>query len=210
MKEPKILIVDDEPVLQRAMEIALKNEGYKLYFADNGEEGLEKFTTEKPALVFLDLKMPVMNGYDFLESIEIRPDSPFTVIVITGHGDDDEIERCFKLGINFFLKKPLSMVEICGLARRCIEINMLRAEREELITSLQEANETIRHLKSFLVLCASCKRVMDGDEEWHDLDRYIQTHTDTTVSHGICADCVSKLYPELQNDFIKKITRKKK
>jgi len=210
VNEPKVLIVDDEPVLQRAMELALKNEGYKLFFAGNGEEGLEIFKKQNPELVFLDLMMPVMDGYEFLNSIKIKPDAPFTVIVITGHGNDDEIEQCFKLGINFFLKKPLNMIEICGLARRCIEINMLRAEREKLIENLQEANDTIRHLKSFLVLCASCKRVMDSDEQWHDLDKYIQTHTNTTVSHGICADCVQKLYPEHYASFKNKMKPPKK
>ena len=125
MNRPKVLIVDDEPVLQRAMELALKNEGYELFFAGNGEEGLEIFKEQKPELVFLDIKMPVMDGYEFLKSIKIKPDAPFTIIVITGHGNDEEIERCFKLGINFFLKKPLNMIEICGLVKRCIEIKRL-------------------------------------------------------------------------------------
>jgi CheY-like chemotaxis protein len=206
MEAPKILIVDDEPALQMALKMALKNEGYQLHFADNGHKGLEMFHAEKPELVFLDLKMPVMDGYQFLQSLELSPDSPFTIIVITGHGIDREIEKCYTMGIDFFLKKPLSMVEICCVARRCIEIKRLKAERERLIENLRQANETINYLKTFLVICSSCKRVRDEEENWHDLDAYIRTHTKTEFSHGICPDCIEILYP----DILDVIGRKKK
>lgn len=196
MEAPKILIVDDEPALQQAMKIALRNEGYQLHFADNGKKGLEILYEEHPELIFLDLKMPVMDGYKFLESIEVTPDSSYTIIVITGHGDDSEIERCYKLGIDFFLKKPLSIVETCCLARRCIEIKRLKVEREKLLKNLQQADETIRQLKEFLILCAACKRVKNKNDQWYDLDEYIRAHTDTKFSHSICPECTEELYPE--------------
>lgn len=204
LEAPEILIVDDEPAVQMALQIALKNEGYQMYFADNGQKGLEMFHEVHPELVFLDLKMPVMDGYHFLESLDISPDAPYTIIVITGHGIDREIEKCYKLGIDFFLKKPLSMVETCCIARRCIEIKRLRAEREKLIENLQRANETINYLKAFLVICSSCKRVRDEDENWLDLDAYIRTTTSTKFSHGVCPQCMEKLYP----DILKVINRK--
>lgn len=197
MEAPKILIVDDEPALQMALKMALKNEGYQLHFADNGQMGLEVFHEVNPELVFLDLKMPVMDGYHFLQSLEISPDFPSTIIVITGHGIDREIEKCYKLGIDFFLKKPLSMVEICCVAQRCIEVKRLKAEREKLIENLQQANETINYLKAFLVICSSCKRVRDEEQNWHDLDAYIRSHTDTEFSHGICPQCLEILYPDI-------------
>jgi len=209
VNEPKVLIVDDEPVLQRAIQIALKNEGYRLFVAGNGEEGVEIFNKENPDLVFLDLMMPVMNGFDFLQAIDIQPDSPFTVIVMTGHGCDEEIEKCYESGITFFLKKPLSMVEICGLANRCIENSRLRTEREKLQATVQRANETIRQLKAYLIFCAACKRVRDSNGHWHKLDACITTLTDSSVSHGICGDCVQKLYPELYEEFKEKMTQER-
>ena len=196
----KVLIVDDEPALQQALKMALKKEGYQLHFADNGQKGMEVFHEQHPELVFLDLKMPVMDGYQFLESLEITPDSSFTIIAITGHGIDREIERCYQLGVDFFLKKPLSMVEICCVARRCIEIKRLKAEREKLIKSLQQANETIEHLQSFLTVCAACKRVKDKNNEWNDMDTYIRTHSTIEISHGICPECAKRLYPQFCND----------
>lgn len=203
--EPKVLVIDDETALQQAIKLALKNEGYQLYFADNGQQGMELFQEHRPELVFLDLRMPVMDGYQFLETIKITPDALFTVIAITGHGADREIERCYKLGVDFFLKKPLSMVEICCIARRCIEVKRLKAEREQLIANLQQAMETIRYLKSFLVICSSCKRVREGEENWQPLDTYIRTHTSTQFSHGLCPECIRDLYPELSENVLKRM-----
>jgi CheY-like chemotaxis protein len=202
---PGVLVVDDEATLQEAIKLALKNEGYRLYFADNGQQGVELFREHRPELIFLDLNMPVMDGYQFLETISITPDALFTVIAITGHGMDPEVERCYRLGVDFFLKKPLSMVEICCLARRCIEVKRLKAEREQLIASLQQAKDTISYLKSFLVICSGCKRVREGEENWQPLDTYIRTHTSTQFSHGLCPECIRDLYPELSDNILKRM-----
>jgi len=130
---PKVLIIDDETSIQKAIAIALSNEGYELYFADNGKIGLEIFHNENPELIFLDLMMPEMDGYGFLNSIPLKLDAPFTIIVMTGYGADHEIARCYELGIDFFLKEPLRFKEICGLARRCIKMKRLERERESLL-----------------------------------------------------------------------------
>lgn len=201
----KVLIVDDEPALQQAIKLALKSEGYQLFFAGNGQQGVQLFHEQQPELVFLDLRMPVMDGYQFLETIKVPPDALYTVIAITGHGVDREIERCYSLGVEFFLKKPASMVEICCLARRCIEAKRLKAEREKLITKLQHAQETINYLKSFLVICSGCRRVRDNKEKWLDLEAYIRSHTTTQFSHGLCPDCTRNLYPEISEKLLKRM-----
>ena len=122
MTVPKILAIDDEPALQKAMQKALKNENYAVLFANNGLEGLEQLKNEKPDLVLLDLRMPKVDGFGFLEKINIKKDDPYSVVVITGHGNDREAERSFELGVNFFLHKPLSLVEVRCLAKRCLEM----------------------------------------------------------------------------------------
>ena len=110
MTVAKILVIDDEPALQKAMQKALKNENYDIIFADNGLEGLELLKKEKPNLVLLDLRMPKLDGLGFLEKINIKPDDPYSVVIITGHGNDREVERSFELGVNFCLHKPVSLV----------------------------------------------------------------------------------------------------
>lgn len=138
MSSPKVLIIDDEKTVKMAMQKALKNEGYELIFAENGKEGLELLKQKKPSLVFLDLKMPVMDGIEFLKKIKIAHNDPYHVVVITGHGEDADIDICYNLGVNSFLRKPLSMTEICCLAKRCIQLKQIEAELTEHRTNLQK------------------------------------------------------------------------
>ena len=138
MTVPKILVIDDEPALQKAMQKALKNENYDIIFADNGLEGLELLKKEKPNLVLLDLRMPKLDGLGFLEKINIKPDDPYSVVIVTGHGNDREVERSFELGVNFFLHKPLSLVEVRCLARRCLEMKAVEKELREHRHSLEK------------------------------------------------------------------------
>jgi len=138
MKTPKVLIIDDESIVRKAMQKALRNEGYKLYFAENGEQGLSLFAEIAPDLAFLDLRMPVMDGFAFLNKLQIKPKDPFLVVVITGHGDDKEVEESFRLGVNFFLRKPLSLIEVCCLARRCIDLKAMEADIRRHQDNLQK------------------------------------------------------------------------
>lgn len=130
MIAPSILVIDDEPVLQKALHKILKNEGYNIVFASNGIEGLAQLKKKKPDLIFLDLRMPGMDGFGFLEQINITPGDPYHVVVITGHGNDKEVQRSFELGVNFFLHKPLSLVEVRCIAKRCLE---MKANEQELL-----------------------------------------------------------------------------
>jgi CheY-like chemotaxis protein len=127
MSSPKVLIIDDDKALHKAMSKALKKEDCDLLFADNGRRGLELVAGEAPILIFLDLLMPVMDGFDFLRRLRPKPEDPYTIVVITGHGADTEIERCSRLGVDFFLKKPLSLIEVRRLARQCLAM-----KKEEL------------------------------------------------------------------------------
>jgi len=138
MAVPKILVIDDEPALQKAIQKILKNENYEIAYANNGLEGLTCLEKEKPDLIFLDLRMPGLDGFGFLEKINIRPDDPYHVVVITGHGDDKEVLRSFELGVNFFLRKPLSLIEVRCLTKRCLEMKTNEKELREYRNSLEK------------------------------------------------------------------------
>ncbi|OGQ97673.1 MAG: hypothetical protein A2521_03090 [Deltaproteobacteria bacterium RIFOXYD12_FULL_57_12] len=195
---PRVLIVDDESVLRTAIKKALKNSGYDLYLAADGREGLKIFQEVEPILIFLDLRMPDMDGFAFLKALQHKIDAPYTVVVMTGHGGDEEIKRCYKLGIHSFLRKPINLVEVCSLTERCIEFKKLEREREKLIHDLQTAAATIKTLEGFLPICASCKKIRDDQGQWNDVDTYIRERTNVEFSHGICPICVEKLYPDYQ------------
>ncbi|MGR3317670.1 MAG: ATP-binding response regulator [Candidatus Anammoxibacter sp.] len=116
----KILIVEDEPNVVNSIREALEKEPYKIVSADNGRVGLEIFEKENPVLIILDLRMPVMDGIEFLEHIKLSSSDPYSVIVLTGHGEDSDIKECFKLGISVFLRKPFNIYELRGLVKHSI------------------------------------------------------------------------------------------
>lgn len=76
--------------------------------------------------------------------------------------------------------------------------NRKLAENEliKTIADLQEAKSKIKTLAGLLPICASCKKIRDDRGKWHVLETYIHNNTDTKFTHGICPDCVERLYPD--------------
>lgn len=69
-------------------------------------------------------------------------------------------------------------------------------EREVLIGRLQEALDKVKTLTGLLPICASCKKLRDDVGYWHQVEEYVQEHTQARFSHALCPDCLKKLYPE--------------
>jgi PAS domain S-box-containing protein len=77
------------------------------------------------------------------------------------------------------------------------ERRRMELEREKLITELQAALGDIKTLRGLLPICSSCKKIRDDKGYWGGLERYIMDHSDAQFSHGICPDCMRRLYPDL-------------
>lgn len=144
MLNDKILIIDDEPDIIDAISESLEAKGYEIISAENGQEGLESYNREQPAVTILDLKMPVMDGIKFLEQIKLSPSGLSSVIVMTGHGDEEDMKRCFKLGANAFLRKPFNIYELRGVVRNSIELKRMQ---EGLMVEIAERKKMEEELK---------------------------------------------------------------
>ena len=82
--------------------------------------------------------------------------------------------------------------KILGLLCSAIDITSFK----ETIDRLQEALNQVQLLSGLLPICASCKKIKDERERWQPLEGYIQSHSEAKFTHGICPDCMRKLYPE--------------
>jgi signal transduction histidine kinase len=134
MEKDKVLVIDDEQSIIQAIyrSLMFEDENYELISASNGKEGLEKYYKEEPIVVILDLKMPVMDGITFLEHVKIKSTDPCSVIVVTGHGDSEEnIRKCFDLGVSAFLRKPFNNYEFKGLVRHSVALARSQKELKE-------------------------------------------------------------------------------
>jgi len=84
-----------------------------------------------------------------------------------------------------------------GIVREISVRKQAEKEREQLIARLREAMQNIKQLKELLPICAACKKIRDDQGYWNEVEIYIEQHTDAKFSHGICPECMKKLYPEL-------------
>ncbi|BBO86240.1 hypothetical protein DSCO28_68060 [Desulfosarcina ovata subsp. sediminis] len=82
------------------------------------------------------------------------------------------------------------------IARDITEQKQIESQREGLIKELQDALSNIKVLRGLLPICANCKKVRDDEGYWHDVAVYIRNHSEADFSHGICPECMKKLYPE--------------
>ncbi|MCP5455669.1 MAG: response regulator [Thermotogae bacterium] len=103
----KILVVDDSDVLRKIIVFNLKTSGYEVHEAVNGEEGLKKIKELNPAIVILDIMMPIMDGFAVLANLQ-KESINIPVIVLTAKGGDSDEENATKLGASKVLTKPFS------------------------------------------------------------------------------------------------------
>ncbi len=109
----RVLVVDDEPDIVSSIQYRLKFHEFEIITAAHGKEGLEKAANEKPDLILLDIRMPVMDGYEMLERLKNRPDlKDIPVIMFTAYGDARDIAKAADLGIVDYVTKPFDFTEL--------------------------------------------------------------------------------------------------
>jgi DNA-binding NtrC family response regulator len=136
----RILIVDDEKVMQESCSRILVKEGYQVYIANSGEEAIEKFDREFCDLVLLDLKMPGMGGIETLRRLkEMEPG--LTVLIMTGYPSIETAVRAIKLGAYDYITKPFTPDALRIAVNRALERKSLIIENQHLRKQLQAKNE---------------------------------------------------------------------
>jgi DNA-binding response OmpR family regulator len=112
----KILIVDDDPDLLRMVTMRLEANQYEVITAYDGEEGLEKVKAENPDLIILDIVMPKLDGYSFVQEIKKTEHKTIPIIILTAK---EEMEDIFKMeGISDYIIKPFDPEELALLLRK--------------------------------------------------------------------------------------------
>jgi CheY-like chemotaxis protein len=108
-KKPTVLIVEDEQSLNEAYQMILRKAGYRVQVAFDGQEALEILAMEEPALILLDLRMPRMDGIEFLRNYNVRQEHPnVKVIVFSNYDMQKEIDEAYNLGADRYFMKALA------------------------------------------------------------------------------------------------------
>jgi len=123
---PKILIVDDEPHIRLLLEQTLEeleDEGVELIIAENGEQALEIICGEKPDLVFLDVMMPKMSGFDVCREVKTELNlTDIYIALLTAKGQEFDKEKGKEVGADIYLTKPFNPDEIIEKAREVLKL----------------------------------------------------------------------------------------
>jgi len=139
---PNILIIDDEKAIRKTLSEILSFEGYKIDEAVDGEEGLKKFKDKAYDVVLSDIKMPKIDGIDFLQkALESNPDVP--IIMISGHGNIETAVEAVKKGAYDFIQKPPDLNRLLITIRNAMERNSLVTETKTLKRKAFKAQEMI-------------------------------------------------------------------
>lgn len=121
---PKILIVDDEAHLRLLIEQSLEDleaEGVQILTAADGQAGLELIQAELPNLVFLDVMMPRLNGFDVCQAVKqrLQLDGVY-IVLLTAKGQEYDRQRGAAVGADLYVTKPFDPDELLALARRVL------------------------------------------------------------------------------------------
>ncbi|MBC9813778.1 sigma-54-dependent Fis family transcriptional regulator [Crocinitomicaceae bacterium CZZ-1] len=137
----KILIIDDERAIRRALREILEFEKFDVDEAEDGKQGVEKAVSEEYAIIFCDIKMPNMDGMEVLDALkDAAVESP--VIMISGHGTIDTAVQAIKKGAFDFIEKPLDLNRILVTIRNASDRAALVEERKVLKKTVQRFKGT--------------------------------------------------------------------
>lgn len=119
-----ILVIEDDRFLSSLMKARLNKEGFEVTQAFNGEEALTILKQNKPDLIVLDLIMPRVSGFEFLETISVDPQlSRIPVMILSNLGQESDIQKVKRLGaVEYFVKVKTSIDDMIGHVKELLKI----------------------------------------------------------------------------------------
>ena len=121
MSRKKVLVVDDEPFICRSLSFVLRKDNYEVFEARNGEEALVAIRQHHPDLVFLDVMMPKLNGFEVTQQVRADPSlQGIRIILLTAKGQDTDRAVGAKAGADDYMTKPFSPTRILERAREIL------------------------------------------------------------------------------------------
>lgn len=115
-KERPVLVVEDDPALGRVIELVLKDAGYSVIAATDGREALDRVAEGLPGVVLLDMKMPVMDGWEFATELRSKYGRTVPLIMVTAAWNSEQ--RAQEIGADDYLDKPFDIDDLVRVVER--------------------------------------------------------------------------------------------
>ncbi len=191
----RVLLVEDNPGDARLVEEALRHSGFPVGRAGSLAEACQRAALGGVDAILTDLGLPDSRGLETLSALHQRfPAIP--VLVLTGSNDESVGVAAVQQGAqDYLIKDQLDGRSLARALRYAVERKRLEAERERLVGELREALAKVKMLRGLLPICAWCKKVRDDQGYWTELEAYVVANTDVEITHGMCAECLTRHFP---------------
>ena len=163
--KPRILVVDDEPAIRDSLKMILEYEGYEVMQAATGEEGVKLIEREAPDLVFLDIKMPGMDGLEVLQKLRHMVET-VPIVVISGHADISTAVEATRLGAFDFIEKPLASERVLVTVRNAVDTRRLKTENRSYRKDAEKKNQAETSSEFWWQRRCDAARTSQRDEGW--------------------------------------------
>ncbi|HKF00374.1 MAG TPA: response regulator [Actinomycetes bacterium] len=121
MATDRVLIVDDDRVIQELLRVNLELEGYQVEIASDGEEALRRFEAFRPELVLLDIMMPRLDGWQVARRLKEREAArAVPVVVVSARAQDADMQRGSEIGVAAYVTKPFDPIVLMDVVRRLL------------------------------------------------------------------------------------------
>lgn len=174
-KKNTLLVVDDEPQIQKMLDILLSGENFKIVECLSGKQALRMCALVKPDLILLDLGLPDMDGKEVIKALREWSHAP--IIVLTGRSSEEEIACTLNLGANDYISKPFNVDVLLARINASLRSSAVRTTGEPYLTNGPLRMDLVRH-EIFLH-----ERLTPFTPKEYDLLRYFMVNLGKMLTH---------------------------
>jgi DNA-binding NtrC family response regulator len=192
----KLLIIEDEKITRKSLADILETEGYEVYSAEDGEEGLDVFRSKSPDIVITDLRLPKLNGIEVLSTVmSVNPSCK--VILITAYASVDTAIESLKLGAYDYLTKPFSPEKLISILRNINQLNSVLTENAQLKNKIDALEN-----KSIIGVSAPMMKLVQTINQISQNDSTVLIEGESGTGKELVARALHKVSPRSSGNFV--------
>ncbi len=193
----KVLLIDDDSNILTTLQIHLEDSGMNVFPADTAKKGLELFFREKPQVIFLDLKLPDMDGLLVLKDI-LKAQAKAFVVIITAFATIDTAVQAIKMGAFEYLPKPFTPAQITHIMEMIARVHGL----ESKVEVLQDRLKGIVREGDFITQCRKVHNILKMARQVADTDASILISGESGTGKGVLAALIHAWSPRSSGPYI--------
>jgi FixJ family two-component response regulator len=195
----KVLLIEDDEddyLLTRGLLSRAIYGSFELEWASTFEDGLKKLAEHRHDVYLIDYRLGEHDGIEIMKLARSNS-CRAPLILVAGQGDHQLYIEAMEAGAaDYMVKGEINAPLLERSIRYAIARKQAAEDQEHLIAELKNALAEIKTISGLIPICAGCKKIRDDEGFWQQLESYLSQHSDAMFSHGLCPECVKRLYPD--------------